>query len=86
MIFNGTQVRAVLNGSAPVPHGMEQSFASLAGNGGADFTNCTFSGGTATTNSINVEVESGTVYYWKVISVDSAGNESNSQIFQFRVN
>lgn len=42
--------------------------------------------GTATTNSINVEVESGTVYYWKVISVDSAGNESNSQIFQFKVN
>jgi len=42
--------------------------------------------GTATTNSINVEVESDKVYYWKVISVDSAGNESNSQIFQFKVN
>jgi len=45
----------------------------------------TTSVGTATTNSMNVEVESGKVYYWKVISVDSAGNKSNSEIFQFKV-
>ena len=42
--------------------------------------------GTATTNSINVEVSSDTIYYWSVISVDSVGNESISQIFQFKVN
>ena len=42
--------------------------------------------GTATTNSINVEVSSDTIYYWSVISVDSVGNESISQNFQFKVN
>ena len=45
----------------------------------------TLSAGNATTNSLNVEVESDKVYYWKVISVDSAGNKSNSEIFQFKV-
>jgi len=44
----------------------------------------TASRGTATTNSMNVEVESGKVYYWKVISIDSVGNKSNSEIFQFK--
>jgi len=42
--------------------------------------------GTTSVNNFNIEANSGEVYYWKVISVDSAGNESNSQIFQFKVN
>ena len=42
--------------------------------------------GNPTTNSINVEVESGNVYYWKVISTDADGNTSDSEIFQFKVN
>ncbi len=42
--------------------------------------------GNPTTNSINVEVESGKVYYWKVVSTDADGNASDSEIFQFKVN
>lgn len=42
--------------------------------------------GSTTTNSINVEVESGNVYYWEVISTDANGNTSDSEIFQFKVN
>jgi len=42
--------------------------------------------GNATTNSINKEVESGKIYYWKVITTDANGNSSNSEIFQFKVN
>lgn len=42
--------------------------------------------GNATTNSMNVEVEAGKVYYWKVISTDADGNASDSEIFQFKVN
>lgn len=42
--------------------------------------------GNATTNSMNVEVESGKIYYWKVISTDANGNSSDSEIFQFKVN
>jgi hypothetical protein len=38
------------------------------------------------TNSLKVTVTSGLVYYWKVITTDTRGNESHSQIFQFRVN
>lgn len=41
--------------------------------------------GSVTNNSINVEVQSGKIYYWKVISVDAAGNSSDSEIFQFKV-
>lgn len=41
--------------------------------------------GNTTTNSMNVEVESGKVYYWKVISTDANGNSSDSEIFQFKV-
>ncbi|NNC35658.1 MAG: hypothetical protein HKO09_12340, partial [Croceitalea sp.] len=49
----------------------------------------------ATTNSIgvtaeealpNVEVTSGIIYYWLVITTDSAGNTSTSEVFEFRVN
>ena len=42
--------------------------------------------GTTTSNSINVEVESGKIYYWKVISTDANGNASDSEIFQFKAN
>ena len=42
--------------------------------------------GDTTTNSMNVEVESGKIYYWKVIAIDAQGNSSSSEIFQFKVN
>lgn len=41
--------------------------------------------GEVTTTSMNIEVESGKVYYWKVVSVDANGNNSGSEIFQFKV-
>ncbi|AJR03227.1 fibronectin type III domain-containing protein [Siansivirga zeaxanthinifaciens] len=41
--------------------------------------------GNPSTNSLNITVSSGQVYYWKVITNDELGNESHSQIFQFRV-
>jgi len=37
-------------------------------------------------NTINVTVSAGQVYYWKVITTDEGGNASNSQVFQFNVN
>lgn len=40
----------------------------------------------STTTSIETEVENDTVYYWKVIAVDSEGNESDSGVFTFRTN
>ena len=36
-------------------------------------------------NTLAVTVNSGTVYYWKVITTDALGNASNSPIFQFAV-
>ncbi|PIF01149.1 MAG: hypothetical protein CR994_03165 [Maribacter sp.] len=39
-----------------------------------------------TANSLDFEAVSGKVYYWKVVTNDSAGNTSNSEIFQFKVN
>ena len=33
----------------------------------------------------NLSVKAGTVYYWKVLSYDSQGNISNSQVFTFEV-
>lgn len=42
--------------------------------------------GKSTINSLDVTVTSGLVYYWKIITTDSLGNESHSQTFQFRVN
>lgn len=42
--------------------------------------------GNTTVNSLNVTVSSDKVYYWKVITADAAGNASNSQVFQFKVN
>lgn len=41
--------------------------------------------GNSNTNSVEVTVNSGVVYYWKVITTDVVGNTSDSQIFQFKV-
>ncbi|WP_420321278.1 hypothetical protein [Flagellimonas sp.] len=42
-----------------------------------------------TTNSSTMEfsvgVESGTIYYWKIITTDAEGNNSDSGVFEFRV-
>lgn len=40
---------------------------------------------TTGSTSRKVTVESNTVYYWKVITIDSEGNTSDSGIFDFRV-
>ncbi len=37
-------------------------------------------------NSLNVTVDSGNVYYWKVVTTDEFGNTSDSPIFQFAAN
>ena len=42
-------------------------------------------GVTAETTLSNVSVNSGTTYYWMVRTRDSAGNTSNSEVFQFRI-
>ena len=39
-----------------------------------------------TTLETNVTTGQGTVYYWRILSRDGAGNTSNSEIFEFRVN
>ena len=41
---------------------------------------------TTTDNTLDADVASGTTYYWQVVTKDSAGNTSTSEIFQFRVN
>ncbi|MGX1931332.1 hypothetical protein [Flagellimonas sp. 2504JD4-2] len=38
----------------------------------------------ANTMELSVGVESGTIYYWKVITTDAEGNNSDSGIFEFR--
>lgn len=47
----------------------------------------TTSVGTTASNTmeLSVSVESGNIYYWKVITTDSEGNNSDSGIFEFRV-
>ncbi len=40
--------------------------------------------GESASASIDATLEVDTVYYWQVISVDSAGNSSTSEIFEFR--
>lgn len=42
--------------------------------------------GSVTDNFIDATVSSGTTYYWQVITIDSQGNSSNSEIFSFRIN
>jgi len=39
----------------------------------------------ATDMELSVSVESGTVYYWKVVTTDLEGNTSDSGVFDFRV-
>jgi hypothetical protein len=41
--------------------------------------------GTTTINSFDVNVTLGLIYYWKIVTTDAAGNSSDSQIFQFKV-
>ena len=42
--------------------------------------------GTVADDSLSdVAVASGNTYYWKVITEDSIGNTSESEVFQFRV-
>jgi hypothetical protein len=33
-----------------------------------------------------VEVESGKVYYWKIVAIDANGNQSSSGVYAFRTN
>ena len=37
-------------------------------------------------NSIEVEVENNATYYWKVVAIDTNGNQSNSGVYAFRTN
>jgi len=41
---------------------------------------------TSSTTSMETTVASSTVYYWKVVAVDSEGNQSDSGVFTFRTN
>lgn len=38
------------------------------------------------TTAVDVEVENNSVYYWRVVAIDAAGNESQSGIYAFRTN
>lgn len=42
-------------------------------------------GGTQTVTTIDAPVSAGNAYYWRVIITDSEGNNSESEIFEFRV-
>ncbi|RLD28452.1 MAG: hypothetical protein DRI75_06615 [Bacteroidetes bacterium] len=42
-------------------------------------------GGTQTQNTIEATVTAGNAYYWRVITTDNEGNNSESEIFEFRV-
>ncbi len=42
--------------------------------------------GTVSQTSFETTITADTVYYWRVITIDSENNRSNSQIFQFRSN
>ncbi len=53
----------------------------------ADVSDPTTSIGTTVETSLSdVPITSGTTYFWRVVSTDSAGNSSTSEVFQFRVN
>lgn len=36
-------------------------------------------------NQLSISVTPGTIYYWKVITKDAAGNSSDSELYQFRI-
>ncbi|WP_437396998.1 hypothetical protein [Flagellimonas lutimaris] len=42
--------------------------------------------GETDTDSYETTIEANMVYYWKVVTMDSAGNSSESEIFEFRTN
>lgn len=42
--------------------------------------------GTTANTTLDVAVNSGVVYYWKIITTDALENASHSQVFQFTVN
>lgn len=42
--------------------------------------------GSTTGASLDVDATGGSIYYWFVVTKDSGGNSSNSQVFQFRTN
>jgi hypothetical protein len=52
---------------------------------GTDASTTTSIGVTAEGALPNITVASGTTYYWLVITTDSAGNTSTSEVFEFRV-
>ena len=39
-----------------------------------------------TSTALELQVENGTVYYWKVIAIDENGNTTNSGVYSFRTN
>ena len=41
---------------------------------------------TTSATTLDADVSSGITYYWQIITRDSAGNTSSSEIFEFRVN
>ncbi len=41
--------------------------------------------GNTSNTSMNVTVASGNIYYWRVVTIDGQGNNSQSEIFEFRV-
>ena len=36
--------------------------------------------------SIEIDVENGTTYYWKIIAIDTNQNQSSSGVYAFRTN
>lgn len=52
---------------------------------GTDINSLASQGSTQST-TLEVNVSTGTVYFWQVITTDLASNSSNSEIFEFRVN
>ena len=51
---------------------------------GTDSDPMTLQGNTSE-NTLEVDVAADTVYYWRVVTIDSAGNTSSSEIFEFKV-
>lgn len=52
---------------------------------GTDVDPSTSIGSGAETTLADVAVTSGTTYYWKVVTTDSAGNTSSSEVFSFKI-
>lgn len=53
---------------------------------GTDATSLTSIASVAETSIADVGVTASTIYFWQVITTDSVGNTSTSELFQFRVN